>query len=95
MLRSVAENPAMTGSASTDACSDSTGSGLITGRCGIVVGRRRSARAELIAALVSVARNGSSDSRGALGRCTGTIGVMPGGGGGGAETGRLLGTGGL
>src|SRR4051812_26792273 len=52
--------------------------------------RCRSARALLIAALVSVGRNGWPASAGGTGRAPGTIGVIPGGGGG-TETGRLPG----
>src|SRR3954449_7488095 len=53
--------------------------------------RCRSARALLIAALVKVGRNGCPFSTGGAGlREPGTIGVMPGGGGG-TDTGRLPG----
>src|SRR5689334_16728787 len=56
--------------------------------------RWRSARALLMAALVRVGRNGWPLSAGGTddGREPGTIGVMPGGGGG-TETGRLAGPG--
>src|SRR3954468_18203398 len=56
--------------------------------------RCRSARALIIAAFVSVGRNGCPASAGGTedGREPGTIGVIPGGGGG-TETGRLDGPG--
>src|SRR5688572_16889172 len=82
-VRSVAANPPPAGAGG--------GSVRVLGRGTIGVGRR-SARALLIAAVVSVARNGSPASTGAVVRCpgtTGAIGVMPGGGGGGAEIGRF------
>src|SRR3954452_13688283 len=65
--------------------------GRVTGRGGMTV-RWRSAQALLMAAFVSVGRNGSPTSAGGtVLRGVGTIGEMPGGGGGGADTGRLVG----
>ncbi|GAB3969238.1 hypothetical protein GCM10027615_22860 [Plantactinospora veratri] len=62
---------------------------LVFGRGVIGVGRR-SLRALLMAAVVRVARKGSPASAGGIDpRCVGGIGVIPGGGGGGAETGRF------
>ncbi|SCG34286.1 hypothetical protein GA0070619_0010 [Micromonospora zamorensis] len=61
------------------------GAGGMTVRC-------RSAPRVVIAAVVSVGRNGSPASAGGtMPRCAGAIGVIPGGGGGGEETGRLVG----
>ena len=63
--------------------------GRVAGRGGMIE-RWRSARALLIAALVMVGWKGLPASTGGTGRDPGTIGVMPGGGGG-TDTGRLPG----
>src|SRR6185312_7991905 len=90
MLRSVALNPPVGGS-STGRCTWLCRSPLVFGRGGMTV-RCRSARAWLIAAVVRVGRNGSPASAGGtVPRWVGAMGVIPGGGGGGDETGRLVG----